>query len=174
MRYRDIEYTVVQGLKRGVWKWSTSVGGTVVSGKEPNKAAAVVAVEKTIDRAKFITETVMQPLSALTTDIISTSWECTQAIKPHLRPNDAMKNHPENQIAYTYFTFLAFFIRLINVEAFNAALDRDAFLQLKDAILSMIVPSQSKRFSAILPTNRRSNRCCAKRWKSWKRPWTKR
>src|SRR6267154_6246574 len=30
---------------------STSVGGTVVSGKEPNKAAAVVAVEKAIDRA---------------------------------------------------------------------------------------------------------------------------
>ena len=51
MRYRDIEYTVVQGIKRGVWKWSTSVGGTVVSGKEPNKAAAVVAVEKAIDRA---------------------------------------------------------------------------------------------------------------------------
>jgi hypothetical protein len=48
MRYRDIEYTVVQGIKRGVWKW---FAGTVVSGKEPCKAAAVVAVEKTIDRA---------------------------------------------------------------------------------------------------------------------------
>jgi len=51
MRYRDIEYTVVQGIKRGVWKWSTSVAGTVVSGKEPSKAAAVVAVENAIDRA---------------------------------------------------------------------------------------------------------------------------
>jgi hypothetical protein len=49
MRYRDIEYTVVQGIKRGVWKWSTSVAGTVVSGKEPSKAAAVVAVEKAIE-----------------------------------------------------------------------------------------------------------------------------
>jgi hypothetical protein len=51
MRYRNIEYTVVQGIKRGEWKWSTSVAGTAVSGKEPSKAAAVVAVEKTIDRA---------------------------------------------------------------------------------------------------------------------------
>ena len=49
MRYRDIEYTVVQGIKRGVWKWSTSVAGTVVSGKEPSKAAAVVPVEKAIE-----------------------------------------------------------------------------------------------------------------------------
>ena len=49
MRYRNIEYTVVQGIKRGVWKWSTSVAGTVVSGKEPSKAAAVVAVEKAIE-----------------------------------------------------------------------------------------------------------------------------
>ncbi len=53
MRYRDIEYTVVQGIKRGVWKWSTSVAGTVVSGKETSKAAAVVAVEKAIDGARF-------------------------------------------------------------------------------------------------------------------------
>ena len=51
MRYRDIEYSVVQGIKRGVWKWSTSIAGTVVSGKEQSKAAAVVTVEKTIDRA---------------------------------------------------------------------------------------------------------------------------
>ena len=49
MRYRDIEYTVVQGIKRGVWKWSTSVAGRVVSGKEPSKAAAVVAVENAIE-----------------------------------------------------------------------------------------------------------------------------
>jgi hypothetical protein len=51
MRYRDIEYSVVQGIKRGLWKWSASIAGTVVSGKEPSKAGAVVAVEKTIDRA---------------------------------------------------------------------------------------------------------------------------
>jgi hypothetical protein len=51
MRYRDIEYTVVQGIKRDVWKWSTSVAGTEVSGREPSKEAAVAAVENAIDRA---------------------------------------------------------------------------------------------------------------------------
>ena len=51
MRYRDIEYSVVQGIKRGVWKWSVSVAGTVISGRETSKAAAVVTVEKAIDQA---------------------------------------------------------------------------------------------------------------------------
>ena len=51
MRYRDIEYSVVQGVKRGVWKWSVSVAGTVISGRETSKAAAVVTVEKAIDQA---------------------------------------------------------------------------------------------------------------------------
>src|SRR5258706_4284761 len=52
MRYRDIEYTVVQGIKRGVWRWSVSVAGTtMVSGRELSKAAAVVTVEKAIDQA---------------------------------------------------------------------------------------------------------------------------
>jgi hypothetical protein len=51
MRYRDIEYSVVQGIKRGVWKWSVSVAGTVISGRETSKAAAVVSVEKAIDQA---------------------------------------------------------------------------------------------------------------------------
>src|SRR5258705_13854068 len=50
MRYRDIEYSVVQGIKRGVWKWSVSVAGTVISGRETSKAAAVVSVEKAIDQ----------------------------------------------------------------------------------------------------------------------------
>ena len=51
MRYRDIEYSVVQGVKRGVWKWSVSVAGTVISGRETSKAAVVVTVEKAIDQA---------------------------------------------------------------------------------------------------------------------------
>ncbi len=61
MRYRDIEYTVVQGIKRGLWKWSTSVAGTVVSGKEPSKAAAVVAVEKAIEALVSKRVRVVQP-----------------------------------------------------------------------------------------------------------------
>jgi hypothetical protein len=26
MEYRGVEYTVVQGIERGVWKWSVSLG----------------------------------------------------------------------------------------------------------------------------------------------------
>ena len=50
MRYRDIEYTVVQGIERGVFKWSASVAGVVITGQEPSKSAAVAEAEKAIDR----------------------------------------------------------------------------------------------------------------------------
>jgi len=33
MKYRDIEYTVVQGIERGVWKRSASVTGVVIMGQ---------------------------------------------------------------------------------------------------------------------------------------------
>ena len=51
MRYRDIEFTVVQGVERGVWKWSASVTGVVITGQAAIKSEAVVAAEKAIDRA---------------------------------------------------------------------------------------------------------------------------
>jgi hypothetical protein len=51
MKYRDIEYAVVQGIKRGVWKWSASVAGVVIMGNEQTRSAAVAAAEKAIDRA---------------------------------------------------------------------------------------------------------------------------
>jgi hypothetical protein len=51
MKYRDIEYTVVQGIERGVWKWTASVAGVVVMGQAVNKAEAVKNAERAIDRA---------------------------------------------------------------------------------------------------------------------------
>jgi hypothetical protein len=42
---------VVQGIERGVWKWSASVEGVVVTGNEQTRSAAVTAAEKAIDRA---------------------------------------------------------------------------------------------------------------------------
>jgi hypothetical protein len=51
MEYRGTEYTVVQGIERGVWKWSTSVAGVVLIGQEETRSAAVLAAEKAIDRA---------------------------------------------------------------------------------------------------------------------------
>jgi hypothetical protein len=51
MKYRDIEYTVLQGIDRGVWKWSASVTGVVIKGQAAIKSEAVTAAEKAIDRA---------------------------------------------------------------------------------------------------------------------------
>jgi len=51
MVYRGIEYVVVQSIERGAWKWSASVAGVVLIGREANKTEAVIAAEKAIDRA---------------------------------------------------------------------------------------------------------------------------
>jgi hypothetical protein len=51
MEYRDIEYAVVQGIERRIWKWSASVAGVVIMGNEQTRSAAVAAAEKAIDRA---------------------------------------------------------------------------------------------------------------------------
>ncbi|MEH2565155.1 hypothetical protein [Bradyrhizobium sp. AZCC 2289] len=51
MKYRDIEYTVVQGIGRHLWKWSASVADVVITGQAHSKSAAVVEAEKAIDRA---------------------------------------------------------------------------------------------------------------------------
>jgi hypothetical protein len=51
MKYRGVEYAVVQGIERGVWKWSASVEGRVIMGSEQTRPAAVIAAEKAIDRA---------------------------------------------------------------------------------------------------------------------------
>ena len=51
MRYRDIEYTVVQGIERVVWKWSASVAGVVVMGQAAIKSEAVAVAQKAIDQA---------------------------------------------------------------------------------------------------------------------------
>jgi len=51
VKYRDIEYTVLQGIERGVWKWSASVKGVVIKGQAAIKPEAVTAAEKAIDRS---------------------------------------------------------------------------------------------------------------------------
>jgi hypothetical protein len=49
MKYRDIEYTVLQGID--VWKSTASVSGGVIMGHAVRKSGAVTAAEKAIDRA---------------------------------------------------------------------------------------------------------------------------
>jgi hypothetical protein len=51
MEYRGVEYTVVQGAERGVWKWTASVANLLIMGKAPTKPAAVAAIERAINKA---------------------------------------------------------------------------------------------------------------------------
>jgi hypothetical protein len=54
MEYRGLEYAIVEGIGRHMWKWTTWAGGAVVTGQAHIKQAAVVAAEKAIDRALAI------------------------------------------------------------------------------------------------------------------------
>jgi hypothetical protein len=52
MIYRDVEYSIVQGVERGKWMWSLSLDTNLkTSGQANNRPAAVVAAERAIDRA---------------------------------------------------------------------------------------------------------------------------
>ena len=49
MEYHGIEYSVVQGIGRNLWKWSASVANVVMTGQAHSKAEAVAAAaEKAI------------------------------------------------------------------------------------------------------------------------------
>ena len=53
MEYRGIEYKIIQGIERGVWKWSVSLGDPkmIKVGQAKNKQDAVAEVERAIDSA---------------------------------------------------------------------------------------------------------------------------
>jgi len=50
LKYRDVEYAVVQGIERQIWKWSVSVDGRFIKGEAATKAEAVAEAERAIDR----------------------------------------------------------------------------------------------------------------------------
>ena len=51
MKYRDIEYTVVQGFGRQLWEWGVALEGKRLTGQAATKAAAVAEAEGAIERA---------------------------------------------------------------------------------------------------------------------------
>ena len=51
MLYRGIEYSVVQGIERHLWKWAATVFGTKISGYGRTRDEAISNAEKAIDRA---------------------------------------------------------------------------------------------------------------------------
>jgi hypothetical protein len=52
MKYRDVDYTVVQGIGRHIWKWSVAFDASrPTTGQAATKAEAVSEAERAIDRA---------------------------------------------------------------------------------------------------------------------------
>jgi hypothetical protein len=49
MEHRGVEYRIIQGIKRGFWKWSIETG--TESGTSASKAAALAAAKRAIDNA---------------------------------------------------------------------------------------------------------------------------
>ena len=50
LNYREVEYTVVQGIERQLWKWSFSLEGLFLKGQAATRAEAVAGAERAIDR----------------------------------------------------------------------------------------------------------------------------
>ena len=51
MLYRGIEFSVVQGIERHLWKWAATVSGTKISGYGSTRDEAIDNAEKAIERA---------------------------------------------------------------------------------------------------------------------------
>lgn len=114
----------------------------------PNSPAA--RAEKLIREVQRHTNAVMEPLIGLTLQIVSASWQCTQAVKPYLRPNHKMTKHPELQEAYIYCEFLRFSVFLMSFSAYNRGLDAAKFATLKEPIaLLMVHPTLDTFFAHV-------------------------
>ncbi len=63
MEYRGIEYTVVQGIGRHIWKWSVAFDANhSATGQAATKAEAISEAERAIDRALAPKKTRLVPL----------------------------------------------------------------------------------------------------------------
>ncbi len=51
MKYRGIEYRVVQGTGRNNWSWSVALGERPLTGRSRQNGAAIIAAERAIDEA---------------------------------------------------------------------------------------------------------------------------
>jgi hypothetical protein len=51
MLFSGIEYSVVQGIERRLWKWAATVSGTEISGEGSTRDEAIEKAKKAIERA---------------------------------------------------------------------------------------------------------------------------
>lgn len=50
MEYRGVEFTVVQVLRRNLWRWYATVNGVWLSGEAETQFAAVAEAQRVIDQ----------------------------------------------------------------------------------------------------------------------------
>lgn len=50
LKYRDVEYMVVQGIEQRLWKWSLSFDGKFLRGEAQTKAEATAEAERAIEQ----------------------------------------------------------------------------------------------------------------------------
>ena len=64
MRFRGIEFSVVQGIGRRLWEWSFSLNANhSVAGQAATKPEAVAEAERAIDRALAVEKLRLVPRS---------------------------------------------------------------------------------------------------------------
>jgi hypothetical protein len=51
LKHRDIQFTIVQGLGRQLWKWSVTIEGVALKGQAASKSEAIAEAERAIDGA---------------------------------------------------------------------------------------------------------------------------
>jgi hypothetical protein len=51
MEHRGVEYRIIQGIKRGFWKWSVETATGRKSGTSDSREAAMAAAKRAIDIA---------------------------------------------------------------------------------------------------------------------------
>ena len=51
MKYREVEYTVIQGMGRQLWKWGFVLENKALTGQAATKVEAVADAERAIDKA---------------------------------------------------------------------------------------------------------------------------
>ena len=51
MEHRGVEYRIIQGIQRGLWKWSVETETGTKSGTSDSKDAAMAAAKRAIDNA---------------------------------------------------------------------------------------------------------------------------
>jgi DNA-binding response OmpR family regulator len=81
----------------------------------PEEIAARKIIREVLEKGRA--EAVIQPIAELVLAIVSLSWECTEALIPHLRSNRQMFKLRDEQIMYVFCEFLYFFMHIMNRHA---------------------------------------------------------